>query len=101
MKFIVAGAALLLTAAAPAPTPSYDWKLTPTGWGPVRIGMNRDRQALHVLHEHTLDIRRRRRQATPGATAEIVDPGKCHAIAERCALDGIDRKGKHVQCDSP
>ena len=30
----------LLTAAAPAPT--YDWKLTPAGWGPVRIGMNRD-----------------------------------------------------------
>lgn len=42
MKLIVAGAALLLTAAAPAPTPTYDWKLTPTGWGPVRIGMNRD-----------------------------------------------------------
>ena len=42
MKLIVAGAALLLTAAAPATTPTYDWKLTPTGWGPVRIGMNRD-----------------------------------------------------------
>ncbi len=44
MKLIVAGAALLLTAAAPAPTPvpTYDWKLTPDGWGPVRIGMNRD-----------------------------------------------------------
>ena len=40
MKLIVAAAALLLTAAAPAP--SYDWKLTPAGWGPVRIGMNRD-----------------------------------------------------------
>ena len=40
MKLIVAGAALLLT--APAPAPTYDWKLTPTGWGPVRIGMNRD-----------------------------------------------------------
>ena len=40
MKLIVAGAALLLTAAAP--TPTYDWKLTPAGWGPVRIGMNRD-----------------------------------------------------------
>ncbi|MCL6699814.1 hypothetical protein LZ496_13615 [Sphingomonas sp. NSE70-1] len=42
MKLIVAGVALLLIAAAPAPTPTYDWKLTPTGWGPVRIGMNRD-----------------------------------------------------------
>ena len=44
MKLIVAGASLLLIAAAPvpAPTPTYDWKLTPTGWGPVRIGMNRD-----------------------------------------------------------
>jgi hypothetical protein len=42
VKLIVAGAALLLTAAAPAPAPTYDWKLTPTGWGPVRIGMNRD-----------------------------------------------------------
>lgn len=39
MKRIVAGFALLLTAAAPAP--SHDWKLTPAGWGPVRIGMNR------------------------------------------------------------
>jgi hypothetical protein len=40
VKLIVAGAALLLTAAAP--TPTYDWKLTPAGWGPVRVGMNRD-----------------------------------------------------------
>jgi hypothetical protein len=30
----------LLLAAAPA-TPTYDWKLTPAGWGPVRIGMTR------------------------------------------------------------
>jgi len=34
-KLIIAGAALLLTAAAPAPAPTYDWKLTPTGWGPA------------------------------------------------------------------
>jgi hypothetical protein len=40
VKLFVAGIAFFLTAAAPAP--SYDWKLTPTGWGPVRIGMNRD-----------------------------------------------------------
>ena len=40
MKSVVAGIALLLTAAAPAP--SYNWKLTPSGWGPVRIGMTRD-----------------------------------------------------------
>lgn len=40
MKPIIAGVALLLTAAGPAP--SFDWKLTPAGWGPVRIGMNRD-----------------------------------------------------------
>ena len=39
MKLVVAVIALFLTAAAPAP--SYDWKLTPAGWGPVRIGMNR------------------------------------------------------------
>ncbi len=32
--------AALLVAAAP-PAPSYDWKLTPAGWGPVRIGMTR------------------------------------------------------------
>lgn len=32
--------AVLLSSAAPAPT--YDWKLTPAGWGPVRIGMSRD-----------------------------------------------------------
>ena len=43
MKLLVAATALLLTAAAPAP--SYDWKLTPAGWGPVRIGMNRDQVA--------------------------------------------------------
>jgi hypothetical protein len=40
VRLIAAGICLLLTAAAPAP--SYDWKLTPAGWGPVRIGMNRD-----------------------------------------------------------
>lgn len=40
MKLFIAGIALLLTAAVP--TPSYDWKLTPAGWGPVRIGMTRD-----------------------------------------------------------
>ena len=28
---------LLLTASAP----TYDWKLTPPGWGPVRVGMTR------------------------------------------------------------
>lgn len=39
MKLFVTGMAILLTAAAPAPT--YDWKLTPAGWGPVRIGMTR------------------------------------------------------------
>jgi hypothetical protein len=36
---IAAAISLLLTAAAPSPT--YDWKLTPAGWGPVHIGMNR------------------------------------------------------------
>ena len=43
MRQLVAGIALLLTAAAPAP--SYDWRLTPAGWGPVRIGMNRNQVA--------------------------------------------------------
>jgi hypothetical protein len=33
--------ALALALAAPQAAPTYDWKLTPTGWGPVRIGMNR------------------------------------------------------------
>lgn len=37
--------ALLATAAAPAPT----WKLTPSGWGPVKIGMTRA-EAEKVLH---------------------------------------------------
>ncbi len=48
MKLFIAGIALLLTAAAPAP--SYDWKLTPAGWGPVRIGMTREQvsKALNV-----------------------------------------------------
>jgi hypothetical protein len=43
VKALIAGLALLLTAAAPAPT--YDWKLTPAGWGPVRIGMTRGQVA--------------------------------------------------------
>lgn len=43
MKLLTAAIALLLTAAAPAPT--YDWKLTPAGWGPVRIGMTREQVA--------------------------------------------------------
>jgi hypothetical protein len=38
VKFLVA---LALAVAAPQTVPSYDWKLTPAGWGPVRIGMNR------------------------------------------------------------
>ena len=48
MKALIAGLAFLLTAAAPAPT--YEWKLTPAGWGPVRIGMTRDQvsKALRV-----------------------------------------------------
>ena len=43
MRPLVAGIALLLTAAAPAPSDA--WKLTPAGLGPVRIGMNRDQAA--------------------------------------------------------
>jgi hypothetical protein len=39
VKWIVARLSLLLVAASPPP--SYDWKLTPAGWGPVHIGMNR------------------------------------------------------------
>lgn len=31
---------VLLLAATPT-TPTYNWKLTPAGWGPVRIGMTR------------------------------------------------------------
>lgn len=37
MNSLLLIAALLSTTS----TPGYDWKLTPTGWGPVRIGMNR------------------------------------------------------------
>ena len=36
---------LALALAAPQAAPTYDWKLTPAGWGPVRIGMNRDQVA--------------------------------------------------------
>ena len=39
MNPVAGSIALLLTVAAPAS--SADWKLTPSGWGPVRIGMNR------------------------------------------------------------
>ena len=38
MKLFVA---LALAVAAPQAVPGSDWKLTPAGWGPVRIGMNR------------------------------------------------------------
>ena len=48
MRLIAAVVALLLTAAAPSF--NYDWKLTPAGWGPARIGMTRAQvsKALHV-----------------------------------------------------
>lgn len=39
MKCLVAATALLLTAAASPSAPTYDWKLTPAGWGPAKIGM--------------------------------------------------------------
>ena len=38
MKIAVA---LALALAVPQAAPTYDWKLTPAGWGPVRIGMSR------------------------------------------------------------
>ena len=49
MKRIAAVTALLLLTAA-VPVPSYNWNLTPSGWGPVRIGMTRDQvsKALRV-----------------------------------------------------
>jgi hypothetical protein len=37
VRFIAAAAAVFLIAAAPVP--AYKWKLTPSGWGPVKIGM--------------------------------------------------------------
>jgi len=40
VKLILAAAALLATHAGPVA--STEWKLTPAGWGPVRLGMNRD-----------------------------------------------------------
>jgi hypothetical protein len=39
VKRLALAAAMLLSAAASAETPS--WKLTPMGWGPARIGMTR------------------------------------------------------------
>lgn len=54
MKLILVAALF----AATSPTPSYDWKLTPSGWGPVRIGMNREQvsKALKVeLQGEALD----------------------------------------------
>jgi hypothetical protein len=47
VRLIALGLAFLVTAAAPAPT--YDWKLTPAGWGPVHIGMSRS-QVERVLN---------------------------------------------------
>lgn len=49
VKLIVGGISLLLTAAAP--TTTYDWKLTPAGWGPVRIGMTREQVARALMAE--------------------------------------------------
>jgi hypothetical protein len=43
VKSVIALTALLLTTADPAL--KYDWKLTPAGWGPVRIGMSREQVA--------------------------------------------------------
>lgn len=50
MKLVVA---LALALAAPEAVPSYDWKLTPAGWGPVRLGMSRGQveKALKVTLE--------------------------------------------------
>jgi len=46
-------AGLALAIAAPQATPSYDWKLTPAGWGPVRVGMTREQteKALKITLE--------------------------------------------------
>jgi hypothetical protein len=38
VKSLLAIAALMTATTSP---PSYDWKLTPAGWGPVHIGMTR------------------------------------------------------------
>ena len=48
VRLFAAAAAFLLTAAVPAP--AYHWKLTPSGWGPVRMGMTRAQvsKALHA-----------------------------------------------------
>ena len=53
MKLLIAAIGLLLTGAAP--TPTYDWKLTPAGWGPVRIGMTREQVAKALKVELTGD----------------------------------------------
>ena len=42
---------LALAIAAPHALPGNDWKLTPGGWGPIRMGMNR------AQVEKSLDIR--------------------------------------------
>ena len=47
MRPIAAPIVLMLIAASPAP--SYDWRITPSGWGPVRMGMTRA-QVSRVLH---------------------------------------------------
>jgi hypothetical protein len=40
VKFIAVAAAAFLIAAAPVP--AHNWKLTPSGWGPVKMGMTKD-----------------------------------------------------------
>ena len=41
--------ATLLLSTVPGPTTGQGWKLTPAGWGPVRMGMNRD-EVSNALH---------------------------------------------------
>lgn len=49
MKSLILAALLATTTT----TPTYNWKLTPAGWGPVRIGMSRNQvsKALNVQLE--------------------------------------------------
>ncbi len=54
--------------AATSSVPTYDWKLTPTGWGPVKMGMTREQvsKALHVQLEGDFFARE-------GSCIELVD----------------------------
>ena len=76
--------ATLLLSTVPGPTTGQGWKLTPAGWGPVRMGMNRDEvsNALHrELEGEALD--------NEGSCIELFPKGGHRRTANAVANDAV------------